>query len=308
MEQHAPQLPTDVIDLIVRQLDEQVVMNLATSSMSLSSSINKIRKDWSYWRDKLEKLMERDLHDYNNKDVSFWKNSYIAYTNSPSLSVFLRNGNVEEIKLYLWLEDVQLMNKHDHIFATLDNAMMRYIIAGNILALRAITGFPEVYYLIEYSEYVMYSGCLNAIVRNNWLDIVQLILLSTLTYNDEVEETDTAVLIMESCMKLNNLDMAQYLIETYASKIEMYDVNGDVMYSNFLYNALEGPPEILRLLVKYPNLEWQCMVGTAVEWKLYGSLDILLREEYISEAGEYVDESLIDECSREVFRKHYIFI
>jgi hypothetical protein len=95
--------------------------------------------------------------------------------------------------------------------------------------------------------------------------------------------------------------MAQYLIEKYANIIDIYDHNGDVVYGVFLDNALEGPPEILRMLVTYPNLEWQYMIETAVEKKLYEALDILLEAGYTTDS---IDSDSLDYRMVEIFNKY----
>jgi hypothetical protein len=147
MEHYAPEIPTDVVDLITRKLDERVVMNLAISCKSLNESISDIRTDWSYWRDKLEKLIRRDLHGYYNTDLAFWRRLYCTYINMPSPSVFLHYGDPEEIKLYFWIENIESDHISKDVEKTLCRAIRHYIREGKIVALRAILN-TKAYYII----------------------------------------------------------------------------------------------------------------------------------------------------------------
>jgi hypothetical protein len=294
MEQYTPEIPTDLVDLIIRGLDERIVMNLAVLSKSLNKSICTIREDWSYWRDKLEKRIKRNLHGYDNKDITFWVNRYVTYLNRPSLSVFLHYGNLEEMKLYLWIEDIRCPD----VKRTVHRAIRHYIRGGNILALRSIISLTPDNHLMYEAKLINDTVFTSMVINNNYLDIVKHYLVSSSVAGDELND---AVTFLELCIDLNNPTIAQYLIETHVSRINIYDPNGDVVYGHFLNKALEGPPEILKMLVKYPNLEWEYLVETAIEKKLYESLEILLEEAYTT---YYVDDSLLDDRIVEIFKKH----
>src|SRR3972149_10202393 len=109
-------LPRDVLKIMLARLGDKEV-NLFYRNKSLIPVLNSIYEDNSFWKIRVENLLEIEETDlaFNN-----WKRIYYALSKSEDLNVYTKKGDSEIVELLLVdpLVDPSAKNNHAIRFAS----------------------------------------------------------------------------------------------------------------------------------------------------------------------------------------------